>query len=64
MADRRPSDVRTEGAPMIDVEDLDVFYGKTQAFDDVSIRVERGEIVGVIGPNGPERRRFSVRSPT
>ncbi|WP_336346096.1 ABC transporter ATP-binding protein [Halalkalicoccus ordinarius] len=52
MSNHRPRNARTEGAPMLEVEGLSVFYGKTQALDDVSISVERGEIVGVIGPNG------------
>jgi branched-chain amino acid transport system ATP-binding protein len=38
--------------PLLEIENLDVFYGKTQALDDVSLSVDRGEIVGVIGPNG------------
>ncbi|WP_336136371.1 ABC transporter ATP-binding protein [Natronomonas amylolytica] len=37
---------------LLEIENLDVFYGKTQALDDVSVSVDRGEIVGVIGPNG------------
>ena len=38
--------------PVLEIEDLDVSYGKTQALDGVSLRVEEGETVGVIGPNG------------
>ncbi|GAB3683545.1 ABC transporter ATP-binding protein [Salinarchaeum chitinilyticum] len=38
--------------PLLAVEDVDVFYGKTQALSDVSLSVDRGEIVGLIGPNG------------
>jgi branched-chain amino acid transport system ATP-binding protein len=38
--------------PLLEIENLDVYYGKTQALDDVSLSVDRGEIVGVIGPNG------------
>jgi len=38
--------------PLLTIEDLDVFYGKTQALSEVSLSVDRGEIVGVIGPNG------------
>jgi branched-chain amino acid transport system ATP-binding protein len=37
---------------LLEIENLDVYYGKTQALDDVSVSVDRGEIVGVIGPNG------------
>lgn len=38
--------------PMLDVRDLNVFYGKSHALRGVSLSVERGEVVGVIGPNG------------
>ncbi len=38
--------------PLLEVDDLDVYYGKSQALDGVSLTVERGEIGGIIGPNG------------
>ena len=34
------------------VNDLSVFYGKAQVFHDVNLRVDTGEIVAIIGPNG------------
>lgn len=37
---------------ILTLENVDVSYGKTQALRDVSLSVDRGEIVGVIGPNG------------
>jgi branched-chain amino acid transport system ATP-binding protein len=37
---------------MLTVEHLTVFYGDVQALWDVSLRVERGEIVTLIGANG------------
>lgn len=37
---------------MMSVEDLEVWYGKILAVDGISIKVEKGEIVGLIGPNG------------
>lgn len=37
---------------MMTVEDLEVWYGKILAVDGISIKVEKGEIVGLIGPNG------------
>ncbi len=40
------------GEPLLDIEDLDVFYAKSQALDGVSLHVDEGEIVSVIGPNG------------
>ncbi len=38
--------------PVLEIDGLSVSYGKTQALDDISLRVEQGETVGVIGPNG------------
>jgi len=37
---------------MLSVNHLDVFYGNVQALRDISIQVERGEIVTLIGANG------------
>ena len=45
---------------MLTVSDIDVFYGDAQALDGVSIDVEEGRIVAVVGANGdvlvPENR--------
>ena len=40
------------GDVLLEIEDLDLFYGKSQALDGVSLHVDEGEIVSVIGPNG------------
>jgi branched-chain amino acid transport system ATP-binding protein len=37
---------------MLQVRDLDVFYGDAQALDRVSIGVEEGRIVAIVGANG------------
>jgi ABC-2 type transport system ATP-binding protein len=37
---------------MIEVQDLRKNFGATRAVDGVSFRVERGEIIGLLGPNG------------
>ena len=37
---------------MLELEGLEVRYGTVPAIRDVSLHVERGEMVGVIGPNG------------
>jgi len=37
---------------MLNIENVSVFYGKIQALFDVSLRVEAGELVALIGANG------------
>jgi branched-chain amino acid transport system ATP-binding protein len=37
---------------MLRVSDIDVFYGDAQALDRVSIDVEEGEVVAIVGANG------------
>jgi branched-chain amino acid transport system ATP-binding protein len=37
---------------LLELEHLEVRYGTVPAVRDVSLRVERGEVVGLIGPNG------------
>jgi branched-chain amino acid transport system ATP-binding protein len=37
---------------MLAVENLDLFYGDAQALDGVSLEVERGAIVAIVGANG------------
>jgi branched-chain amino acid transport system ATP-binding protein len=37
---------------MLRVEDLDVFYGDAQALDSVSLDIEKGAIVAIVGANG------------
>ncbi len=39
-------------APILEVRDLSVSYGKVEALHHVSLKVEPGQIVTVIGPNG------------
>jgi branched-chain amino acid transport system ATP-binding protein len=38
--------------PLLEVKDLDLFYGDAQALDDVSLDVIKGEIVAIVGANG------------
>jgi branched-chain amino acid transport system ATP-binding protein len=37
---------------MLEVKDINVFYGESQALYDVSLTVKKGEFVTIIGPNG------------
>lgn len=40
------------GTPVLELRDVDVFYGRTQALREVSLTVDDGEIVALIGSNG------------
>ena len=37
---------------LLEISNLEVFYGKAQSLHGVSLDVEAGKIVGIIGPNG------------
>ncbi|QSW98394.1 ABC transporter ATP-binding protein [Haloterrigena alkaliphila] len=37
---------------ILEIEDLNVYYGKSHALKGVSLSIKEGEIYGVIGPNG------------
>lgn len=38
--------------PVVSVENLSKHYGRRRAVDDVSFTVDRGEVLGLLGPNG------------
>lgn len=44
--------MRTGAEMLLEVKNLTVHYGKALALDDVSIHVEEGEIVSMVGANG------------
>ena len=48
---RKDLDVKGKEA-LLEVRDIDVFYGKAQALDKVSVHVNAGEFVSVVGLNG------------
>ncbi|HUC63558.1 MAG TPA: ATP-binding cassette domain-containing protein [Alphaproteobacteria bacterium] len=41
-----------ERTPLLDVEEVSVFYGKAQALDKVKVTVGEGEFVSIVGLNG------------
>jgi branched-chain amino acid transport system ATP-binding protein len=47
--DERP---RPAAAPLLTLEGVTVNFGGVTAVDDVNLRAEPGEVVGIIGPNG------------
>jgi branched-chain amino acid transport system ATP-binding protein len=51
-AARPESTFRDAQTPFLEVEGLNVFYGKAQALEDVSIHVHQGEFVALVGLNG------------
>lgn len=40
------------GDPIITFENVSYSYGETRALEDVSIHIERGQVFGIVGPNG------------
>ena len=38
--------------PVLELEGVEVRYGSVAAVRDLRLRVDKGEIVGLIGPNG------------
>jgi len=45
-------EVERSGQVVLSAEDMSMAYGDMLLYDDVSFKVERGERVGIIGPNG------------
>jgi len=41
--------------PMIEAHDIVKRFGKTEALAGVSFRVEKGTVLGLLGPNGAAR---------
>ena len=38
--------------PLLEINDIDVFYGDVQVIFELSLKVEKGEVVSIIGGNG------------
>ena len=43
---------------MLDVKDLNVYYGKIHAIKNISLTVEEGELVSLIGANGAGKTSY------
>jgi len=43
---------RPSGAPLLQVDDVDAFYGKSHVLHGVSLEILRGEVVALLGRNG------------
>ena len=43
---------------MLELSNIDAFYGKAQALFDVSMKVEASEIVALVGSNGGRQNHY------
>jgi branched-chain amino acid transport system ATP-binding protein len=44
--------------PLLEVEDLEVFYGDFQALFGISLHIDEGEVIAIIGANGAGKSTF------
>ena len=58
-----PTGRHRRAQPLLELDDLDVYYGRIDALKGVSLTVDEGEIVTLIGANGAGKRRPCGRSP-
>ena len=42
----------TADAPLLELTEISVEYGAVRALDDISMGIQKGEVVAVMGPNG------------
>jgi branched-chain amino acid transport system ATP-binding protein len=46
------SALAADTAPLVQIDDVHTYYGKSHILNGVSLKVERGEVVGLLGRNG------------
>ena len=46
------SALATDTAPLVHIDDVHTYYGKSHILHGVSLKVEPGEVVGLLGRNG------------
>ncbi len=49
---KNPAQLSVESPALLQVENISAGYGKLDVLQNVSLRVQRGEVVAIIGPNG------------
>ncbi len=48
----RPATAPATGRPMIEIDDVDFFYGASQALHDITLNIAEKEVTAFIGPSG------------
>ena len=49
-------------SPVLEMQNVDKHFGGVHAINDFSVKIERGKIHGLIGPNGADRKSTRLNS--